>query len=170
MNVPQLYGIGDYYNGKNIVGFIPYKSGMSINLSAADNIWWKGYRNCEYHHQFQSYWEIKHGYILNKSTNEFTGGIIGFNKIVLNEKGILEGLDYSERTFEYRCKWFIKNLHVVTTKNIVNLNVKCLSGADLHNINQLKREYDLLDKLNVSEMDTLLKDTITEHIEYFNKL
>ena len=170
VNVPQIYGIGDYHTGKNIVGLIPYKSGMSINLSAADNIWWKGYRNCEYHNQSQSYWENKHGYILNKSTNEFTGGIIGFNKIVLNEKGILEGIDFSERTFEYRCKWFIKNLHVVHTKNIVNLNVKCLSGADLHNISQIKREYDLFDKLNVSEMDTLLKDTITEHIEYFNNL
>ena len=169
-NVPQIYGIGDYYDGKNIVGLIPYKRGMNINLTSADNVWWKGYRNCQYDKQTQTYWDNKHGFILNKFTNEFTGGIIGCNKNVLQEKEILERIDFSERTFECHCKSLIKNLHVVTTKNIVNLNVKCISGADLHNIKDINQVLYLLDKLDVSEMDALLERTLTTHIEYFNNL
>jgi len=179
VNVPQIYGIGDYYNGKNIVGLIPYKSGMSINLTAADNIWWKGYRNCSYDKYCRDTSLIKHDYMLYDFPNEFTGGIIGLNKKIFKEKEILEGLDHSERLLECRCRTLIPNLHVVTTNNVVNLNVKCLSGADLHSVQDIKEiesESHILqlqiqlDTLDLAEMDTLLKNNLTKNIEYFNNL
>ena len=45
---------------------------MNINLTSADNVWWKGYRNCQYDKQAQPYWDKKHSFILNKFTTEFT--------------------------------------------------------------------------------------------------
>jgi hypothetical protein len=168
-NVPQIYGIGDYYDGKNIVGIIPYKCGMNINLTSADNIWWKGYSNCQYHVPGKDYWSNTIG-VIGKLNNEFTGGVICANKKVMNELDVVKRIDFSERSFEIHCKQFIKNLHVVTTKNLVNLNVKCISGADLHDISVVNQVLYLLDTLDISEMDTLLERTLNAHIEYFNNL
>ena len=165
----QIYGVGDYYNGKNIVGVIQYKHGSSIILNNADNIWWKGYRNDQYHKETPEYWTNK-GIISDDTVNEYTGGIIGCNKNVLKEKDILEGINFSERTFERHCRSLIENLEIVATDNIVNLNMKSTSGADLHPIQEVHQVLKTLDTIDISTMEPRLKQTIFAHIEYFNKL
>ena len=170
VNVFQIYGVGDYYNGKNIVGVIQYKHGASIILNNADNIWWKGYRNDQYHRDIEKHWRNIGRQYRDNTVNEYTGGIIGCNKNVLKEKGILEGINFSERTFEIHCRSLIKNLEIVATDNIVNLNMKSASGADLHPIQEVHQVLKTLDTIDISTMEPSLKQTIFAHIEYFNKL
>ena len=120
---------------------------------------------------------VWHGYNIISAHSQHThsiylGGLIGFNRILNNEyPEVVNNANGSESEFEKDCMKEIPNLMRVKTDNLVSLNIKSNSGADLTHMNMVR--YFLSQGANSStfcELSEKTKQNILVSIKKFNDL
>ena len=156
-NIPQLYGISNTMNGNNICCILPYSCDIDLIITD-DTPVWHGYNTISAHSQ--------HTYSI------YLGGLIGFNRILNNEyQELVNNANGSETDFEMDCIKEIPNLMRVKTNNLVSLNIKSNSGADLTHMNMIR--YFISQGANssiFSELSEKTKQNILDSIKKFNVL
>ena len=123
----QLYGIDNYFNGKNAVYY------CKVNESDNDNYWHNG----------------KHGYC-GRSNMQFAGGIIATNRTCLQANPhILKQWSCDEGKDELRIMK-IPNMDKMTSKECFFLNIK-INKCDITTFERLQKD----NKNNVLPLDNL---------------
>lgn len=133
-DVPQIYGIDNYQNGKNAVFFTHFCGAKCLDNqpSITDNpnlsYWWDGVSN-----------------YYNREKFQYSGGIIGINKYCfILYPDILSVWSFDEGAIE---EFILKkqNIDKFNSKNIFYMNIKSLSKNDI-------TTYDTLKILNINNM------------------
>ena len=133
-DVPQIYGIDNYQNGKNAVFFTHFCGAKCLDNqpSITDNpnlsYWWDGVSN-----------------YYNREKFQYSGGILGINKNCFNlYPDILSVWSFDEGAIE---EFILKkqNIDKFNSKNIFYMNIKSLSKNDI-------TTYDTLKILNINNM------------------
>jgi hypothetical protein len=155
--IPQLYGISNTNNGNNVCCILPFSSDTDLIISD-DTLVWHGYNNIPAHSEH--------------THSIYLGGIIGINRLLNDEYAeIVDNANGSESEFENECIQKIPNIMRIITDDLVLLNIKSNSGADLTHMSMVK--YILSQHANSStfcELSEKTKNNIRINIKKFNSL
>ena len=150
-DVPQIYGIDNYQNGKNAVFFTHFCGAKCLDnqSSITDNpnlsYWWDGVSN-----------------YYNREKFQYSGGILGINKNCFNlYPDILSVWSFDEGAIE---EFILKkqNIDKFNSKNIFYMNIKSLSKNDI-------TTYDTLKILNINNHNFSyeFQEKFREEFNYF---
>lgn len=153
-DVPQIYGIDNYYDGNNLVYEVQYDY-LNNKLITNKGFYWDGVQNyCQ------------------RDKYKYTGGIIGTNKkTYLENKFIIDTWGCNECITESN----LLNINGIQKFNSVNcyyFNIKTTSSKELNNFDFIINLFNSgqLKSVNELEIQTKIKDEIIKDIKYFEEI
>jgi hypothetical protein len=156
--LPQIYGIDNYINGKNAVFLTNYDGNKNINKELCITC----------HPKFSYWWNGISDYCERKKY-KYCGGIIGLNKKCLElYPDILSVWGYDEGAIE---EYILKkpDINKFNSNNLFYMNIKTLSNNDITSFDTLKN-YNKNTILKFGSFSNEFKKKFTKEFYYFNKL
>lgn len=150
-DIPQVYGIDNFYNGCNCVYFAKYNTDKEEFINN-NEIWWDGISN-----------------FCGREKYHYCGGIIGVNKNLLdNNAELLKTWGFDEGETE-RVALNTKNVAKFNSKNLYFFNIKTINDKDLNTLSELNKVN--LKKINIySDIDENNRQIILNDLEYYKSL